>query len=306
MTIQSGGSFQVSLERLDNDKGYIKENVVLCCLELNSSVKWSKELFLEWIRLKENDDNRHFLELPNVIFDNIKIPYKRGISRPVIDGKKICNTCGESKDVFHFKERHNSCKDCNKKEMKGRENTVKRRIRAILRNSKNNNNKRKNKGRNLEYNLTETFLMRLLEEQNGRCKYSDIPLDYSSGTIMIRNPWLISLERINPSIGYIESNVCFICLIFNSSDRTGMNKKYREEIEEDQLQKTEDIEDKSKEILGKNKDGNGNINIDENHIKIEEYEKLAWSKEKCDIIYDLIVKKYKESPNTTNLNSPEN
>jgi hypothetical protein len=35
--------WRVSLERLDNDKGYIDGNIVLCCLEFNGKAQWTSE-----------------------------------------------------------------------------------------------------------------------------------------------------------------------------------------------------------------------------------------------------------------------
>jgi len=37
------GAWKMSLERLDQTKGYIRENVVLCCLEFNTPTPWSHE-----------------------------------------------------------------------------------------------------------------------------------------------------------------------------------------------------------------------------------------------------------------------
>jgi len=47
--------WQCSLERLNNDLGYIESNVVLICLEFNTSttVQWNREKFAEFLAYVE-------------------------------------------------------------------------------------------------------------------------------------------------------------------------------------------------------------------------------------------------------------
>ena len=41
----------------------------------------------------------------------------------------------------------------------------------------------------------------------------------------LNNDWICSLERIDPLKGYTKTNVCLICIEWNSADRTCMAKK---------------------------------------------------------------------------------
>lgn len=60
--------FRVSLERLDINKGYIKDNIVLCCLEFNSKTQWSHQKIDEMIDILDKK-----IELSPVLDDPNKI-----------------------------------------------------------------------------------------------------------------------------------------------------------------------------------------------------------------------------------------
>jgi len=67
-----------------------------------------------------------------------------------------------------------------------------------------NNYKRNAKSRGIEFNITLEYVAELFKQQDGKCAYSGIPIDIQ-GT-----PWKGqngSLDRIDPSKGYIEGNV---------------------------------------------------------------------------------------------------
>lgn len=66
--------------------------------------------------------------------------------------------------------------------------------------------------RGLQFELTTDFLESLYFKQNGKCHYTSIPLIFEFGD---HKPDLISLDRIDSSIGYTEDNVVFCCLIVN-------------------------------------------------------------------------------------------
>jgi hypothetical protein len=57
-------------------------------------------------------------------------------------------------------------------------------------------------------NIDVAFLRDLLEKQNGRCAYSNLKLAPQNRGA---NPFNMSLERVDNSIGYIKTNVVFIC-----------------------------------------------------------------------------------------------
>jgi len=61
--------------------------------------------------------------------------------------------------------------------------------------------------------LTFNELLNIYLEQNGRCAYSNHPLELVGG-------YLMSLERKNTNVGYTKENCCLICIGFNSTDHT--------------------------------------------------------------------------------------
>ena len=69
--------WRISIERLDNSKGYIPENVVLCCLEFNVVAQWTlqkvDEIFL--LQTKQNEQPfMNFIEIHKLYLKQ-KIPY---------------------------------------------------------------------------------------------------------------------------------------------------------------------------------------------------------------------------------------
>lgn len=68
----------------------------------------------------------------------------------------------------------------------------------------------KNKG--MDYDLTLPYLIRLWEQQDGKCKLSGAELGY------VGTGWSAgSLDRINPEKGYIQGNVQWICWRVNDA-----------------------------------------------------------------------------------------
>lgn len=63
--------------------------------------------------------------------------------------------------------------------------------------------------RTLEFNITIEHLDSLYEQQNGLCYYSGIKLilpDFSLGHKYTESEYNISIDRLDPSIGYIKEN----------------------------------------------------------------------------------------------------
>lgn len=60
--------------------------------------------------------------------------------------------------------------------------------------------------------ITQDDLMGLWDRQQGLCYYSKLPM-----TPRPKSEWQCSLERLDPSLGYILSNVVLCCLEFNGN-----------------------------------------------------------------------------------------
>ena len=74
------------------------------------------------------------------------------------------------------------------------------------------------KTKKISFNLTNEYLKKLWESQNGICPYTHLKMELSDTKMRrIFSPIAASLDRIVPEKGYIEGNVEFVCLSINYS-----------------------------------------------------------------------------------------
>lgn len=133
--------WQMSLERLDQSKGYIVDNCVLCCLEFNGAVQWSHEKIKSMFDyLKNGDETVDFFKFDIAEHQKYKIPGVNKYYSPRVHMQKFL-TNSASKSV--------------------KRNT--------------------NKPRIGEFELDFDFLVDLYHKQNGRCAYSNMPLKFRTG-----------------------------------------------------------------------------------------------------------------------------
>ena len=85
------------------------------------------------------------------------------------------------------------------------------------------------------------YLQELLEKQNFKCAYSNIkmlcPKTYNEKREMTSSPYLISLDRIDNELGYVNGNVHFVCVWTNKAKGAythevfkGLLKKFKEQV----------------------------------------------------------------------------
>lgn len=65
-----------------------------------------------------------------------------------------------------------------------------------------------------DVNIDEYDLLRKFEEQNGQCHWSNIPMNIEYNSIP-NHPLAISIDRIDPNIGYTYDNILLVLRIFN-------------------------------------------------------------------------------------------
>lgn len=69
----------------------------------------------------------------------------------------------------------------------------------------------------LEFSLTTSYLQELWDRQGGKCALSGVDMGY------IGSGWsTASVDRIDPSIGYVEGNVQWVCWRVNDA-KANMN-----------------------------------------------------------------------------------
>jgi len=144
---------------------------------------------------------------------------------------KICNSCNEKKSKSYFGKLsssldglRNMCNMCRRKQYSfeyNDENIKKRRedkslkyckenpFRVLLSRCKSNHNKKGMTG----FNITEEFLSVLYIKQEGKCFWSGIPLPLDNIGLGELNS--ISVDRLDPSKGYLIDNVILSCKFYN-------------------------------------------------------------------------------------------
>ena len=110
MITKANHNWQCSLERKKQNLGYIRENIVLCCLEFQHKIQWTCGKFNELVTLL---NTQHFLEPINFEYVRKNNTEYKTVSE-IIDGVEYitCNKCNVSKPSICFnKNRSCGCKE---------------------------------------------------------------------------------------------------------------------------------------------------------------------------------------------------
>ena len=206
---------KMSIERLDNTKGYTQENCVLVCQLANGVAQTT---------LKNIQDAMDFVELTEEEkINNLKqyVLTKPPRKKPVkieeknVEGIKTynCTYCGERKTIDQFcKNYSQGCKNCinNVKYIKPY-NTMYR----MCNDAKSHSKARAAKGRlNMVCEITVDDLIDIYKKQYGLCAISQMPLEFHNGNI--------SIDRIDPSKGYTKVNTQLVRSQYNIADRSAV------------------------------------------------------------------------------------
>ena len=127
--------------------------------------------------------------------------------------EKFCNRCRQNFDISKFTKNNTMCKECISTYHSKYTNTFNGFIKTLYKSAKAHAKEKMLKGRKLagEFTIIENDIFEQWNIQNGLCWYSGIP--------MIPKPlhnWQSSLERKNPELGYIQSNIVLCVLELNS------------------------------------------------------------------------------------------
>jgi hypothetical protein len=206
-------NWKCSIERINNNQGYIIGNIRLICVEFQTrdTYQFTKEVFH---LIKE-------LYQYNKEIDQ-EVETQKAIEM-VSFAKDEKNNVIQDSTIIDKKER---IKDC----ITRSENTLRGRLMICLTTARSNSKKRA-KTINVKNNNRHVFLLTLDDlydifiKQCGRCYYSNIPLEYKRGMFQI------SLERLDVTEGYTKTNVVLIIAILNVSDKTILKIDEDEETE---------------------------------------------------------------------------
>jgi hypothetical protein len=217
MALGTFHDWQISVERVDENKPYNNDNVVLICREFQHGCRqYSREIWDEMCALvlgvQEEDTEtidqmiREEIDTPDY---ELPLPPKPDHPTTNEDGTRFCKYCQEWKTLDEMAYKHSSnCKNCRKIRRDESKSTFHGRIHYVYMTAKEGHNRRK-----LEFTITEKDIENIYLEQHGRCFYSKIPLGFSG-------QYQMSLERIDPKKGYIQGNIALIVLGLNVADWT--------------------------------------------------------------------------------------
>lgn len=210
--------WMMSCERLNVERGYTKDNIVLCCFEFNTSAQWTLEGIQSILRLRqESFDMDQFKKA-------LKIRKRRKVRTEICyssTGWILCNRCGIWKHRNQYnKTRLCACRECQSEISRDYADTVRGFINRMKNNAYGDSKTRwVTNPRKGECTLTAEKIIKLTEVQNGLCYYSGIPLVFKP-----LSRWRASVERLDTSKGYIDGNVVLICNEFNSTTTKCLRK----------------------------------------------------------------------------------
>eukprot|EP00397_Hematodinium_sp_SG-2012_P043872 GEMP01048861.1.p1 GENE.GEMP01048861.1~~GEMP01048861.1.p1 ORF type:complete len:457 (+),score=-9.48 GEMP01048861.1:46-1416(+) len=238
-------SWRLSLERRNNDLGYVAGNVLFVCAEFNTpdfsirakhcihgTSQWSRD------KVRGLPGTIAASEILSCSILRERVPRNRGIStRKIIphrsitaNGELLCSKCDQLKpiDDFYINERtqigrSGTCKVCQITRVRDYVNSFDGFLLSRICSAKLAAKQREQKGRTEagEFTLTFADVVSMYKEQRGLCFYSGIQMIFrpSSG-------WMCSIERLDNSRGYTLGNVALICVEFQTTDHSRRAKGF--------------------------------------------------------------------------------
>lgn len=134
---------------------------------------------------------------------------------------KIIDTINFAQDSYTSDGYQSRCKKCNIKKGQISYSKLNVFIKKILSDARARCKKKSKIGRNMEMNITFDDVMKLYNEQQGKCALTNIQMthncinDRDEDSKQIMNPHNISMDRIDSTIGYVLSNVRLVCALVN-------------------------------------------------------------------------------------------
>lgn len=149
-----------------------------------------------------------------------------------------CKICGCSDSKKFYPKNKSNCKDCISEKMKTKYTIMSEEDKIIYKKKQTiwqEKNmlryrllvaKDRSKKKKIEFNISEDFLYKLWENQNGLCYYSNIEL-----SLKVKDLHSVSIDRKNSKIGYVEDNVVLCSSIINSMKNNLEIEEFKKIIE---------------------------------------------------------------------------
>ena len=233
--------WRMSLERLDNNLGYVQENCVLIAAEFNTPGNISKKVAknessgssqwsLEKVRRlpAERNSNVDLLRLQQSIEAARARPQMRSPTETLTGfdsdfeapGHLRCSRCRLWKPARCFGLDHRNsrgfrsyCKVCDANCKLAHRMTLRGHLLQMLRDARSRHRLGKWTG---DFELDLKAVLEMLWSQEGRCFYSDVPLCFAQYNV----DWMMSLERLDNKKTYTKDNTVLIALEFNTADHS--------------------------------------------------------------------------------------
>ena len=213
LILRTYADWQCSLERLDQSKGYIKENIALIISELQIATQWSHPKFETFLQLI-NTVNEPQPSIDWYPSQKTRKPQQK-TEYSVVEGVQhcLCKICKINKPMKDYDKGHfEGCKRCRFDIAKAYYATAIGHMRLLSKSMKSN---AKKKARDIRCELTYDDLVALYDKQKGLCYYSGIKMNFGP---YLDNWWTASPERLDSSKNYDIHNVVLICYEFNTAD----------------------------------------------------------------------------------------
>ena len=187
--------WRMSLERIDNSGGYIRGNCALIALEFNSS-DYSRPF-----------GTRHGDVQGTAQWSAEKV--RRVCTPRMLDMGRLHGDISQALAGRTLTQQHPDDSAGMRKEVWSR--TLRGKAKILVRNARYRSAR---KGWPCDVDFID--ILRMLLVQEGRCFYSGVPLEYSQ----CHTDWVMSLERLDNTAGYVNDNCVLIATEFNTTDHS--------------------------------------------------------------------------------------
>ena len=191
--VYPNSNWRMSLERLNNSEGYGRQNCALVAGEFNSS-DYSRargvrdedvQSSAQWSAAKFRFVCNAFNSI--VDLDMLQKHVTDAFRRPFLSGPSSA-----SYGYRYFR-------------------TLRGKSKSLVGNARV-----RSRNRHQDFEIDYTDILRILLQQRGRCLYSGVPLRYTSP----HTDWVMSLERLDNNLGYVQGNCVLIATEFNTADHS--------------------------------------------------------------------------------------